>query len=210
MKRCGSASAHGLWLFGIRWVVVVSIALCSSGCDVIKFILGPPPIPPKHPTHDLVIEGGVAKFNGTPIAPDVPMSKWIELFGKPDREQPAWLVWDSLGLKAGPPERVGAKTDPLVKCLTVTVKPYREGSPKQAFPGRILMGGAALYNGVPLAFVDQQWDTDCVGIGGTSFSERPLGNYACETKNPPRYYSLTVEARDWSLYVIELEVCRTE
>lgn len=155
-----------------------------------------------------MIEGGVAKFNGTPIAPDVPLSKWIELFGKPDRREPAWWVWDSLGLKAGLPVDSAASPDPLIRCLTVIFTPSAE-SPKKAFPGRTLMEGAALYDGVPLSFVGRQWNTDCID-GGRSFSLRPLGNHGCMTRDPPRNYALSVVARDWSKWVTELEFCRTD
>ena len=176
----------------VRWALLGGLTLGTSNCDHLKEIFYEPPVPDKHPTHDLVVERGIARFNGTPIAPGVPLSRWIELFGKPDRVAGVYHLWDRLGLGAAGEQASGEDpTKLIVDCMIVVYLPSSIFT-RDAFVGRTLVEGAPLYAGANINHINRRFQQDCEGTG-TAFVESVLpGSYECDTLDPPREYELTV------------------
>ncbi len=57
-----------------------------AGCDWVKSVLDiPPPVPPKHATHDLVIREGRAYYNEKFIGPGLLLSEVEQVLGPPTR-----------------------------------------------------------------------------------------------------------------------------
>src|SRR6187551_2520222 len=103
----------------IRTALLGALGLGAVSCKLLELVFEePPPLPAKHPTQDLVIERGVASFNGNRIAPGVPLSRWVELFGEPDRVKGQYHLWDRLGLGAGSIDQASDEARPklLVDC----------------------------------------------------------------------------------------------
>lgn len=184
-------------------------SLGMPSCKALKSIFEePPPLPDKHPTHDLVIEQGVARFNGTPIAPGVPLSRWVELLGEPDRVAGQYHLWDRIGLGAASIDQSSDEkpTKLMVDCMVVVYRPS-ETFTRGAFPGRTLMEGAALYDGVHVGFVNRQFQRKCEGTGLGFIQSALPGSYVCRTEEPRRTYEFRVDIEESSAKVRWLNFC---
>lgn len=193
----------------IRAALLGGWALGAAGCDLLDRIVDePPPLPDKHPTQDLTIERGIARFNGTPIAPGVPLSRWVELFGEPDRVAGATHLWDRLGLGAASIDQASNEVPSklIVDCMVVVYQPAQIFT-RGAFTGSTLMEGAAVYAGAKIRHVNRQFRQKCKGTG-TGFIESVLqGSYECDTENPRREYELRVYVEDHAAKVRWLNFC---
>lgn len=190
-------------------VLLVLLLVSTPSCKALKHIFEePPPLPDKHPTHDLIIEHGVARFNGTPIAPGVPLSRWVELLGEPDRVDGQYHLWDRVGLGAASIDQSSneVRTNLMVDCMIVVYRPSQIFT-HDAFPGRTLMEGAALYDGVSVGFVNRQFQRKCKGAG-YGFVESVLpGSYVCRTEDPRRTYEFRVDIEDYAAQIRWLNFC---
>jgi hypothetical protein len=192
-----------------------------------------PPIPPPHPKHDLLIEGGMFRYNGTPLGPGVPSQVWLDRLGPPERVGVSMWFWDSLGLAVGagmgPPTPAAITT-----CVTVLfeIQPWMisatddlpgfepKGFPVPAtktFPGRILLEGAPLFKKVQPQHINQRMKLECYSStrgagfrGPPSFSVHSLETHECKPQEPPRSYFLSTYLEKRKRYATELTVCCQE
>lgn len=203
------------WVGGAKASRVATLALLSLetlSCDALKHVFDePPPLPEKHPTHDLTIDQGIARFNGKPIAPGVPLSRWVELLGEPDRVTGQYHLWDRLGLGAASSDQPSdeARSKLMVDCLLVVYRPSRVFT-RGAFAGRTLMEGAAVYEGVTVGSVNRQFQRKCEGSGAGFTESVPPGAYVCNTESPGREYELRVDIEDHAAKVRWLNFCEAD
>lgn len=209
-------------------MLVASLLLGAAGCDDPL-----PAVPPPHAKHDLVIEGGVVRYNGKALGPGLPMDAAIEALGQPSRSDYEAAIWDSLGLKLSREFLPEAQRDPekLAPATCVSVQfdkrsrigfpEDQEGNPlgfpssaTQLFPGRILFEGAPLFQGARVDQINRQVKVECHDpTTGSGFRAQGLGlrsperTYRCAVQRPPRIYWLDTFPQDRKNYAVQLGVC---
>ena len=192
-------------------IAVLVLTLGLSGCDYFKNVVfdSAPPVPPPHPKHDLVIKAGKAYYNRTFIGPGVSVEVWKRLFGAPSSKDSTAAYWTNLGLSALLGRKPGQPPD-TVTTLEVSVEVFPKVDPsdlRKAFPGRVLLDGAPLYQGVKLLYVGQYFSNRaCTAPGGGSgFGKSPLpGYYDCST--PTYLYTLKVYEEGRASFVRRLAI----
>src|SRR5688500_13201109 len=187
----------------IRTTLLCALGIGAVSCKLLERIFEePPPLPAKHPTRDLVIERGVASFNGKRIAPGVPLSRWVELLGEPDRVKGRYHLWDRLGLGAASIDQASNEVRPklIVDCLVVVFRPP-EVFTSGVFSGRVLMEGAPLYDGAKISFINRQFKPTCENAVAGFVEAMPPGSYVCRTAEPRVSYELRVDVYDNDAWV---------
>jgi hypothetical protein len=156
-------------------LLAVSLLLGATGCDDAL-----PAVPAPHPKHDLVIEGGVVRYNGKELGPGLPMDIAVAVLGPPSRSDYEAFIWDSLGLSLSREFLPAAerKPDALAPATCVSVQfdkrsrigfpEDQEGNPlgfptseTKLFPGRILFAGAPLFQGARVDQINRQAKVEC-------------------------------------------------
>jgi hypothetical protein len=192
-------------------VSLVGLGLALSGCDWLKkdVLELPPPHPPRHPKHDLVIKDGKGYYNGTFIGPGVHVAEWKRLFGAPSTDGSSLAAWTNLGLRALLARKPG-QAPGTVSSFEVAVEVFPAADPhdfKRAFPGRVLLDEAPLYKGVKMVHVNQFFRNEACEPpgGGVRFGESALpGHYECST--PAYTYWLDIYQERRSEFVRRLAI----
>jgi hypothetical protein len=167
---------------------LAAVALLA-GCDWVKSALDiPPPVPSKHPTHDLVIREGRAYYNEKFIGPGLLLSEMEQELGPPTRPG----GWYDLGITVLIDYR-REKLEERVHALYVHLEPEKDPEEHtiHAFPGRALLDGAALYGDVSINHVNYQLQSNCRSGHGAGLREGArVGSYQCKLQpNGPTYWA---------------------
>lgn len=187
--------------FGARAGALASVV---AGLSALAGCQDPlPAVPPPHPKHDLLIEGGVARYNGKSLGPGVPLDDWVAILGPPDRTQ-GHTYWDALGLVASEEKGtvIGLTVLIQVEPWMVDLRQVSITPATQAFPGRALLDGAPLVKGTRVDLIERQTKLSCNedSVHGVGFRNDSLlghsSSYSCYTKKPARFYYLRDHSED--------------
>jgi len=181
------------------------LAIAPLGCDWVKreVLDLPPPIPARHPQHDLAIVEGKVYYNDQFVGPGLGLAAMEKILGKPTRPG----GWYDLGVTALLGNEPGSETEVVAVYVYLTLERDPEGRAIHPFPGRALLDGAALYDAVSINHVNVQMKSNCRSGHGAGLRENALpGYYQCELPAPGPSYWAKVKYGDRKVGIVKIGI----
>ena len=146
-------------------------AFLFFGCERSK------PIPPPHPTHDIVVQDGIIYFNGEVVPLGSSLAEVEKVLGKASVKSYSWWNWDEDGFSVA-----GEKKLQRIDCMRVTLEKTYDWESEKPFVGRLLVEGAHVTADSSVTEINRKFKGKCQELPG--FNETGLpGSLGCTASN---------------------------